>query len=54
MPEIHLRQSGITYSDRVPFAKHKERIPIFKENQPKIIHINFVCKSKIHNFYQRK
>ena len=29
-------------------------IPIFKSNQSKVTHINFVRKSKIHNFHQRK
>ena len=31
MPEMHLRQSGFTYSACRPFTKNKERIQIFKE-----------------------
>ena len=31
MPEIHLRQSGSTYSAFEPFTKNKERIQKFKE-----------------------
>ena len=31
MPEMHLRQSGFTYSACRPFTKTKERIQIFKE-----------------------
>ena len=31
MPEMHLRQSGFTYSACRPFSKNKERIQIFKE-----------------------
>ena len=31
MPEIHLRQSGFTYSACGTFAKNKERIQKFKE-----------------------
>ena len=31
MPEIHLRQSGFTYSACGTFTKNKERIQKFKE-----------------------
>ena len=31
MPEMHLRQSGFTYSACGPFTKNKERIQRFKE-----------------------
>ena len=31
MPEIHLRQPGLTYSACGPFTKNKERIQKFKE-----------------------
>ena len=31
MPEIHLRQTGFTYSGYVPFTKNKEKIQILKE-----------------------
>ena len=31
MPEIHLKQSGFTYSACVPFTKNKDRIQKFKE-----------------------
>ena len=31
MPEMHLRQSGLTYSACEPFAKNKVRIQKFKE-----------------------
>ena len=31
MPEMHLRQSGFTYSSCGPFAKNKERMQKFKE-----------------------
>ena len=31
MPEIHLRQSGLTYSACGPFTKNKERIQKFKQ-----------------------
>ena len=31
MPEMHLRQPGITYSACEPFTKNKERIQRFKE-----------------------
>ena len=33
MPEMHLRQSGFTYSACGPFKKNKERIPKFKETR---------------------
>ena len=31
MPEIHLKQTGFTYSACGPFAKNKERIQKYKE-----------------------
>ena len=31
MPEMHLKQTGITYSACGPFTKNKERIRKFKE-----------------------
>ena len=31
MPEMHLRQSGFTYSAYGPFAKSQERIQKFRE-----------------------
>ena len=31
MPEMHLRQPGLTYSDCGPFTKNKGRIQNFKE-----------------------
>ena len=31
MPEMHLRQTGLTYSACGPFTKNKERIQKFKE-----------------------
>ena len=31
MPEMHLRQSGFTYSACGPFTKNEKRIQIFKE-----------------------
>ena len=33
MPEMHLRQSGFTYSSCGPFRKNKERIQKFKETR---------------------
>ena len=32
MPEVHLRQSGFTYSAYESFTKNKERIPKLKES----------------------
>ena len=31
MPELHLKQPGLTYSPYGPFTKNKERIQKFKE-----------------------
>ena len=31
MPEMHLRQPRLTFSDCGPFAKNKQRIKKFKE-----------------------
>ena len=36
MPEIHLKQSGFTYSGRGPFTKNKERIQKFNLCQQEI------------------
>ena len=33
MPEMHLKQSGFTYSARGPFNKSKERFQNFKRNR---------------------
>ena len=33
MPEMHLKQPGVTYSARGPFTKNKERIQKFKETR---------------------
>ena len=33
MPELHLRQPGITYSTSGPFNRHYERIQKFKETK---------------------
>ena len=33
MPEMHLKQSGFTYSACGPFTKNKERIQKFKETR---------------------
>ena len=33
MPEMHLKQSGFTYSACVPFTKNKERIQKIKEQR---------------------
>ena len=33
MPEMHLKQSGFTYSTCGPFTKNKERIQKFKETR---------------------
>ena len=48
MPEIHLRQSGSTYSAFEPFTKNKERIQEFKERwDSKYIHENKLDKAFI-------
>ena len=48
MPEIHLRQSGSTYSAFEPFTKNKERIQKFKERwDSKHIHENKLDKAFI-------
>ena len=33
MPEMHLKQPGLTYNACGPFTKNKERIPKFKETR---------------------
>ena len=46
MPEIHLRQPGITCSIFLSFTKNKERIPKFKERwYSKYIYQNELDKS---------
>ena len=37
MPEIHLKQSGFTYSACGPFTKNKERIQKFKETEVRVL-----------------
>ena len=45
MPEMHLKQPGITYSACRPFTKNKERIQKFKETgDKKNIHKNELDK----------
>ena len=39
MPEMHLKQPGFTYSVFGPFAKSKERIQKFKEQEIRDIFI---------------
>ena len=31
MPELHLKQPALTYSDSGPFTKHREKFQKFKE-----------------------
>ena len=33
MPEVHLKQTGFTYSPCGPFTKNKERIEIFMQTE---------------------
>ena len=48
MPEIHLRQSGSTYSAFEPFTKKKERMQKCKERwDSKYIHENKLDKAFI-------
>ena len=43
MPEIHLRQPGLTYSACGPFTKNKERIQKFKETGD----TSYICKDEL-------
>ena len=43
MPEMHLKQPGLTYSACGPFSKSKERIQKFKETGDK----NFIYKYEL-------
>ena len=43
MPEMHLKQSGFTYSACGPFTKNKERIQKFKETGD----ANCICKNEL-------
>ena len=43
MPDLHLRQSGFTYSDLRLFGKHLERIQKFKEAGE----LKHICKNKL-------
>ena len=46
MPEMHLKQSGFTYSARGPFTKNKERIQKFKKTgDTKYIYRNDIDKA---------
>ena len=46
MPEMHLRQSGFTYSACGPFTKHKERIRKFEQTgDTRYIHRNELDKA---------
>ena len=48
MPEMHLRQSGFTYSACAPFTKNKERIQKFKETgDSRYIYLNELHKAFI-------
>ena len=45
-PELHLKQSGVTYSACGPFTKHRERIQKFRETvNLKHLHRNELKKS---------
>ena len=43
MPDMHLKQPGLTYSVCVPFTKNKERIQKFKEMGD----VSYICKNKL-------
>ena len=43
MPEMHLKQPGLTYSACCPFTKNKERIEKFMQTG----NINFIYKNKL-------
>ena len=44
MPEMHLKQSGFTYSARGPFTKNKERIDKFMQTG----NTDFIYKNELH------
>ena len=44
MPEMHLRQTGLTHSAYEPFTKNKERIQKFKETDSQYIYQNKLDK----------
>ena len=43
MPEMHLRQSGFTYSASGPFTKNKEKIKKFKETGDS----RYICQNEL-------
>ena len=43
MPEMHLEQSGFTYSACEPFTKNKERIQKFKKTED----TNYIYKNEL-------
>ena len=43
MPELHLRQVGLTYSAFGPFTKHHEKITKFKETD----NLNYIYKKEL-------
>ena len=42
MPEMHLKQSGFTYSACAPVTKNKEQIQKFKETQAMFTKMNLI------------
>ena len=44
MPEMHLKQPGITYSACDPLTKNKERIEKFMQT----VNTNFIYKNELH------
>ena len=44
MPEMHLKQPGLTYNACGPFTKNKERIPKFKETRD----TKYICWNELH------
>ena len=47
MPEMHLRQTGFTYSECGPFRKNKERIKKFNETGD----TNYIYKNELDKAY---
>ena len=47
MPDMHLRQSGFTYSACRPFTKNKERIQKFKETG----HSRYIYQNELDKAY---
>ena len=43
MPELHLRQAGLTYSAFGPFTKRREKITKFKETDD----LNYIDKNEL-------